>query len=253
MTTNTKKEAATFKGPDGLFTALANVLRCAWSSGATSVEMRLSDLDNMEGETRSFELRCNAEKLEALNRAARIAKAMMLDIYSFELVNTDVTDGFAFFCHFKATDSVFSSILTRLQMCIPPDLVVTTLNGNELQRKKPIGIAVAYVPTEIRNEEGELARALRHGSVRIYEPELNETAYLFEYGVPVLRTNDKYHMNMLMRMPLDRNGLNITEDYLCILRARTLEIMHKNLSKEDWDSAWVKSARNDPNLDPRVR
>lgn len=108
----------------------------------------------------------------------------------------------------RATGSRFSALVRMNQeervavaaaflKLIPPPNVVTTLNGATiLPTRTPLQVVQVTLPTETADGEGVLRRSARKTSVEIYEPLPGETASIYELGIPVVETGDRFHYNV---------------------------------------------------------
>jgi hypothetical protein len=65
---------------------------------------------------------------------------------------------------------------------------------------------------------------------------------LYEMGIPVVETGDRYHVNVLQKVPLNFDRDNVTPSYLARVRALIVEHMHQSLTVDDANQAWVRQA-----------
>ena len=122
---------------------------------------------------------------------------------------------------------------------IPPDNITITVNGVPLEQRKPLHVFEATLPTV---QGPELKPTQRKTEVRIYKPANGEAAMLYECGIPVVETGDTYHVNVMQRVPLNRERDNVTPAYSKLLRAFVLNEMHSRMSEEEFTKPWVAQA-----------
>lgn len=143
------------------------------------------------------------------------------------------------------------AVMAAFLKLIPPPNVVTTLNGaTVLPTRMPLKTIEATLSTEVADGEGILRRSSRKAKIEIYEPFSGETASIYEMGIPVVETGDRFHYNVLQKVPLNADRDNVTPAYLQALRTVALNAMHESISKEDAVTPWVRDAAADPAVVP---
>ena len=81
----------------------------------------------------------------------------------------------------------------------------------------------------------------------IYEPLPGEIPGLYEMGLPVVETGDKWHVNVHQKVPLNRDRDNVKPAYLQAVRVAVLNAAHDLLTVDDEaTAAWCKLAGADP-------
>jgi hypothetical protein len=134
-----------------------------------------------------------------------------------------------------------------IRSLIPPDGVTVLFNGEVLRHRQPLREVETRLPTVVPDEDGNMRRTERKTRVRIYTPEDGEVATLYEMGIPVVETGDKYHVDIQQKVPLNMDRDNVTPAYLQKVRVLVLNEMHSDLSSEDATEPWVRSAASDEN------
>ncbi len=128
---------------------------------------------------------------------------------------------------------------------ICPAGVVTTINGRVLEKREPIARFQAVLPTVVADDDGVLRSSRRGTAVRVYEPEAGEVPTLFEMGIPVVETGDRYHVEVCQKVPLNMDRDNVTPAYLRAIRVEVLNATHGLLTEDDVTQTWVKEACSD--------
>lgn len=146
-------------------------------------------------------------------------------------------------CEMKMTRAQLESTIQAIESMIPP--VQTMLNGIELPRREPVAFVDVSLPTEIADEEGVLRRTVRKTTVGVYELWGEETASVFEMGLPVVETGDKWHYDVQQKVPLNMERDNVPPSFLKSLRVAVLNHMHSEIEKEDSTTQWVQQASSD--------
>jgi hypothetical protein len=74
---------------------------------------------------------------------------------------------------------------------------------------------------------------------------LGEVPALYEMGLPVVETGDKWHVNIGQKVPLNRDRDNVRPAYLQAVRAAVLNAAHDLLATDDATAGWCKLAGAD--------
>jgi hypothetical protein len=82
--------------------------------------------------------------------------------------------------------------------------------------------------------------------VSVYEPLPGEVPSLYEMGLPIVETGDKWHVNVGQKVPLNRDRDNVRPAYLQSVRVAVLNAAHDLLTTEEEATAgWCKLAGSD--------
>lgn len=142
----------------------------------------------------------------------------------------------------KMTNEELEQCANAVRTLIAPAGIKTYFNGALLEAHKPAAVVEATLATEVANAEGQLKATQRKTTVEIYEPLPGQTAMLFEMGIPVVATDDRWHINIMQKVPLNMDRDNVTPAYLAKVRAIAVEAMRAELTPDDANSAWVREA-----------
>ena len=145
----------------------------------------------------------------------------------------------------RLTREEYGAIEQLVHSLIPPAGIATTFNGCVLEACTPQAELTAVLPTVEADGEGVLRRVTRTTVVRVYTPRGDE-AMLYEMGIPVVATGDKYDIDISQKVPLNFNRDNVPPAYLRVVRTAVLNEMHAHLTEEDATAAWVREAASDP-------
>jgi hypothetical protein len=127
--------------------------------------------------------------------------------------------------------------------------IEVSFNGEPLPYRRPVRLAGHVpLPTEIADPEGYLRPTVRQTDVWIHEPLPGRAAMLYELGIPVVETGDRYDVNVMQKIPLNADRDNVTPAYLRQVRTIVLNATHDMLSAEEAKATWVTGALEDPNV-----
>lgn len=154
--------------------------------------------------------------------------------------------------HFSAriamTRAEYAECVASVERVIPPPGVITTFNGTPLAMREPVASFEAALPTEIADSGGRLRRAIRATTVRVYECRVGETAMLYEMGIPVVETGDRWHVDVMQKVPLNFERDNTPPSYLRAVRVHVLNQLHDQLEPSDVTAGWVRESVGDPRI-----
>lgn len=232
------------------------------------------DPDGFKDLSHAFTLFAPSEKKGAADKRGRFNLGEKLVLAICEHAKVSSTTGEVVFDNLgrheyprrkRAQGSEFSGLLrmTRAevaealkaldQLLVPPD-VVLTINGTPAAspRKTVAFIESLSLPTEIADAEGNLVRAQRMTCVQVLEPRPGEVPMLYELGVPVVETGDRWHVNVLQKVPLNLDRDNVPPVFLRKVRAYVLNALADQLKPEEAAEKWVREAAGAPEAEPHA-
>lgn len=154
--------------------------------------------------------------------------------------------GSEFSATLRMTRAEYDGACAYLHSLLIPPGVAVTLNGEVLRPRAPVHAFEASLETEAADEEGVLRRRIRKARVELYDPLPGEVPTLYELGLPVVETGDRWHVNVGQKVPLTLSRDNVPPAYLRALRTLVLNDMHRRLTEEDANAPWVQQATSDP-------
>ena len=128
----------------------------------------------------------------------------------------------------------------------PPDILMT-FNGQQIPRPFCLKSISALLQTEIADADGHLRPTARQTDIHIYAPSTGEKAMIYEMGVPICETGDKWHYNIMQKVPLSSDRNNVRAAYLRDIRIAVFNEFYSKIDREDANSDWVTIAVNSPN------
>lgn len=158
----------------------------------------------------------------------------------------------------KLNQEQYDALIKGVYQLIPPVSVKTSFlkgtftlgEGEVLSRPKEISSFVCVLPTEIGDEEGILRRTRRKTTVTVLEAD--GPGWLYEMGIPVVETGDKYHVDIGQKIPLNMDRDNVTPAYLRQVRVEVLNHTHNHLTEEDATQSWVRDASADERIEDQA-
>src|ERR1035437_6520899 len=142
----------------------------------------------------------------------------------------------------RMTNEEIEHCAGMMRQLISPANIATLFNGEVIPPRSPVATTTAALPTEIADEEGYLRRTSRKTAIEIYEPEPDETATLYEMGIQVVETGDRWHVNVTQKIPLNVDRDNVPPSYMALIRTVVVEATRERLTVEDANSTWVRDA-----------
>ncbi len=147
----------------------------------------------------------------------------------------------------KMTREEYPLVADYLRSLLVPEGIVVTFNGDRLLPRKPLRTFEASLETLVADDQGVMRLRVRKTQVSIYEPLPHETPSLYEMGLPVVETGDKWHINVGQKVPLNRDRDNVRPAYLQAVRVALLNDAFDLLTTDEEATAgWCKLAGADP-------
>lgn len=140
------------------------------------------------------------------------------------------------------TRAEMDEVLAATKRLIRPIGVKTIINGEELPSREPSACFVETLPTLIADQDGVMLKVNRSTTVRVYETESGEVAMLYEMGIPVVETGDRFHIDVHQKVPLNSDRDNVTPSYLRAIRVAVLNHTHHLVDPQDTAATWVNEA-----------
>lgn len=160
----------------------------------------------------------------------------------------------------REAGSVFSALIpmTRREVqdaldavttFIPPQNIAVEINGEFLPVRQPVQIIEATLPTEYEDDSGRYRRTQRKTEIHVYEPLPGEKAMIYEAGLPIVETGDKWHYDIQQRVPMTSGRDNVSPAYLSKVRAEVVNKLAARLTEEDAGNAWAIEAMEDERIE----
>jgi hypothetical protein len=152
----------------------------------------------------------------------------------------------------RITRAELAEIRVGLRKLIAPPHVMTLVDGERLPTRVPLKTIEATLPTEIADDEGMLRRTARKTMINVYALLPGETAMLYEMGIPVVETGDKWHVDVQQKVPLNMDRDNVTPAYLRDVRTLVVNAMHDQIGEADANATFVNEALADAQASPEA-
>jgi hypothetical protein len=147
----------------------------------------------------------------------------------------------------RLTRADFDVIRQKVKHLIPD--VATYYNGELIPLRRPIASSNAVLPTVYAGADGMLRSQKRKTLVRVFEPFEGEEATLYEMGIPVVTTADRWHVVVEQKVPLNMERDNVTPAFLAAVRVVVLNALSSAVNQEQAGEAWVRAAASDPRIE----
>ncbi len=149
-------------------------------------------------------------------------------------------------CLIRMTEVECRLVESEVGKLIPPTSLITTFNGVQIEQRVPVDGFPASLRTEIAGAEGLLKRADRKTTISLYELKDGERATLYEMGIPVVETGDKWHYDIGQKIPLTLDRENVLPAFLAQVRLAVFNRTHGKLAANDVNSEWAEAAISSP-------
>ncbi|MBX9790524.1 MAG: ATP-binding protein [Pirellulales bacterium] len=146
----------------------------------------------------------------------------------------------------KLTRAELDEVNCYLRSILVPAGIQLEVNGQQLPSRVPVRTLSTQIETIIADDSGVLRERVRKTEVEIHDVLPGEMATLYEMGLPIITTGDKYHVNVLQKVPQSLSRDGVKPAYLRKLRTAVINAMHELLDEEDVNAAWVQEATSSP-------
>jgi len=138
----------------------------------------------------------------------------------------------------KMTREEMDDLISAVKNYLPPKDIRFTLNYKEIPYKMPIKSFPATLATEFE-EDG-----LFHKTKRLTKIELHSSydPHLYEMGIPVMRIDSKYSIDIQQKIPLSTDRDTVPPSYLKALYAEVLNQTFETLEPDESSDLWVRQA-----------
>ena len=146
-------------------------------------------------------------------------------------------------CLLRISRDEVADLRAAARQILPPGHVTLSVDGVTIPHREPVRVFGASIKTEVASADGIMRRDYRHTNIEIHEPLDGEPAMLYELGLPVVVTGDRWHVNVLQKVPLTLERDNVSSDWLADLRAEVLNHTTDLLvTVEAVTAPWVRDA-----------
>lgn len=163
-------------------------------------------------------------------------------------IKTKSPSGSVFTASVKMTRGEIEEVTKAVKKLLPPSGCATIFNGEKISYRKPLREIEVTLPTEIADAEGNLRRSARKTKIEVVTLLPGEVPTIFEMGIPVVglsQGGDKWHYNVMQKVPLNSDRDNVTPSYLQEVRTLVLNEMYRELTPEDASNFAVRDALAD--------
>jgi hypothetical protein len=160
--------------------------------------------------------------------------------------------GSVFSAELSMTRAEIADALRAARTFIPPAGIATTVNGEPLPVREPVAVVEATLATEFEDGEGRFRTTRRRTEVHVHEPLAGERAMVYEMGLPIIETGDRWHYDVQQRVPLTADRDNVKPSFLQDVRAEVANAMTDRLTADDASERWIRDASSDDRIRPET-
>lgn len=131
----------------------------------------------------------------------------------------------------RMTRAEIEQVEREIGSVLVPSGVLVTFNGRVLEPRSPLAEVEASLATMTADAEGNLTRTKRKTTIRIFEPREGETATIYEMGIPIVETGDRYHVDVAQKVPLTMERDNVPPAFLRDVRAAVAGVTAARLTR----------------------
>lgn len=136
-----------------------------------------------------------------------------------------------------------------LESYLPPKGIRFTVNGNDIPYREPRQIVTAALQTVIESM-GALRTSMRKTAIHVLPKQ--ESARLYEMGIPVCEIECDFDLDVQQKIPLSPDRESVTPAYLAKLYAAVFSEVAKELSTEQAAQTLARTAVEHPHVSPEA-
>ena len=135
-----------------------------------------------------------------------------------------------------------------------PSECALVVNGEPVPERQVLVRREAALATVLQTAHGEPMRPTRrHTALDILTP-LDDTAWLYEMGIPVQPIDCAYDIDVQQKVPLPPNRDTVGAAYLQDVYSEALNAVYELMHEDDFAKSWVRAALQDHRIEePAVR
>ena len=146
----------------------------------------------------------------------------------------------------RMTREEYPQVCDYLRSLLLPEGVAVTFNGDRLVPRTSLRSFDASLETLVADDQGVMRPRVRKTTVSLYEPLPGEVPTLYEMGLPVVETGDRWHVNVGQKVPVNRDRDNVRPAFLQAMRVAVLNGAYDLLAADEEATAgWCKLAGSD--------
>jgi len=142
------------------------------------------------------------------------------------------------------------ALIASARAMLVPDGKRTTVNGEEVFPRKALREFSHYLKTEVAGDDGALREQYRSATLRVFEVAPGEIAHLYEMGIPVVETGDRWHVDIGQKVPLNMERENVPPAYLRDVRVAVANATVDLITVDDANKPWARDALADYQCEP---
>jgi|ERR1041385_715880 hypothetical protein len=145
-------------------------------------------------------------------------------------------------CVLRMTEAECCAVAAHSKKLIAPERIKTFFNDTPIEPRLPVKHFRATLPTEVGSAGSYLRKVEREPTIELFHVLAGETAMLYEMGIPVVETGDKWHYDIGQKVPLTLDRENVKPSFLRQVRVAVFNQTHQMLKSEDVSAEWVGTA-----------
>lgn len=164
-------------------------------------------------------------------------------------LNARTASGTKFRALVRMNRAEYESALEEVKKVIPPRTVRTLLNGHLLLAPEPEKTIEATLTTVVADDNGVMRPTKRKTRVELHDAQ-GKGGTIYEMGIPVVTPEgaDRWHYNVLQKVPLNSDRTNVTPAYLTEIRVVTVNNMVEKIDAKTANSPLVRDAMQSKNI-----
>lgn len=144
----------------------------------------------------------------------------------------------------RMTEEEFDEMVQIVSSYHSPKNISYVVNDKQVEYREPLKTFEVSLKTELE-DAGAFSQTIRKTQVNLYE---EQTPMLYEIGIPVVKIDCKYSIDVMQKIPLGKDRDTVPESYLKDLYAEVLNHTAQDINSDDSSQNWVHIGMSDDRI-----
>ena len=155
------------------------------------------------------------------------------------------TEGSVIKVTFDATFDEYKELKEHAKTLLVPEGIKYVVDGEEIPHKTPTKMFTAFLDTEVLKED-RMTLTTRKTTINLIETDSD--TYIYEMGIPIMKIDTPWHIDIQQKIPLAVDRQTVTNAYIKDVYAEVLNNTYQDLTSDQASEVWVRTAMKDKRI-----
>ena len=146
---------------------------------------------------------------------------------------------------FDGIEKEYKQLIQHAENLIGPKEIKYVVNEKQIPYKLPTKTFTAFLDTEVLKED-RMTLTTRKTTINLIETDSD--TYIYEMGIPIMKIDTPWHIDIQQKIPLAVDRQTVTNAYLKDVYAETLNNTYQDLTSDQASEVWVRTAMKDKRI-----